>query len=58
MVMEGLIESGTLLFGKNIYCTILEYMFFAISKLPGLSLVIPLSIARVLKSLGFETKLK
>lgn len=45
-------------FGKNLYCTILEYVSVDISKLPGLSLVIPLSIVRVLKSLGFDTKLK
>ncbi|APC96214.1 biotin--[acetyl-CoA-carboxylase] ligase [Francisella frigiditurris] len=45
-------------FGKNIYCTLLEFVDLDISKLPGLSLVISISISRTLEKIGLNPKLK
>ena len=45
-------------FGKNIYCTIVEHAHFDISKFPGLSLVVAISITKVLQNLDFDVKLK
>lgn len=45
-------------FGKNIYCTLLETVNLDISKLNGLSLVVSISIAKVLNRLGLDAKLK
>ncbi|AHH46643.1 biotin synthetase BirA [Francisella tularensis subsp. holarctica PHIT-FT049] len=45
-------------FGKNIYCTMLEIVELDISKLNGLSLVVGISIARVLKNINLNAKLK
>ncbi|QLE79319.1 biotin--[acetyl-CoA-carboxylase] ligase [Francisella sp. Scap27] len=45
-------------FGKNLYCTIVEYISFDISKFSGLSLIIAISIAKVLQDLDFDVKLK
>ena len=46
------------LFGKNIYCTLLEVVELDISKLNGLSLVVAMSIAKILKRLDLNAKLK
>ncbi|APC91572.1 MULTISPECIES: biotin--[acetyl-CoA-carboxylase] ligase [Francisella] len=45
-------------FGKNIYCTLLEVIELDISKLNGLSLVVAMSIAKILKRLDLDAKLK
>lgn len=45
-------------FGKNIYCTMLEIVELDISKLNGLSLVVGISIAKVLKNINLDAKLK
>ncbi|MED7788724.1 biotin--[acetyl-CoA-carboxylase] ligase [Francisella sp. 19X1-34] len=45
-------------FGKNIYCTLVEIVDLDISKLNGLSLVIAISIAKVLNRLDLNAQLK
>ncbi|WP_343377525.1 biotin--[acetyl-CoA-carboxylase] ligase [Francisella-like endosymbiont] len=45
-------------FGKNIYCTLLEVVELDILKLNGLSLVVAMSIAKILKRLDLNAKLK
>ncbi|MED7818857.1 MULTISPECIES: biotin--[acetyl-CoA-carboxylase] ligase [unclassified Francisella] len=45
-------------FGKNIYCTLVEIVDLDISKLNGLSLVIAISITKVLNRLNLDAKLK
>lgn len=45
-------------FGKNIYCTLLEVVELDISKLNGLSLVVAMNIAKILKRLDLNAKLK
>ncbi|KEI35776.1 biotin-protein ligase [Francisella sp. W12-1067] len=45
-------------FGKNIYCTLLEFVELDVSRLTGLSLVISISIAKTLARFGLEPKLK
>ena len=45
-------------FGKNIYCTMLEVVELDISKLNGLSIIVGISIARVLKNINLNAKLK
>ncbi|BCD91130.1 bifunctional ligase/repressor BirA [Francisella halioticida] len=45
-------------FGKNIYCTLLEIVDLDISKLNGLSLVIAISITKILNRLDLNVKLK
>ena len=45
-------------FGKNIYCTLIDTIDLDISRLNGLSLVITISIAKILNRLGLNAKLK
>lgn len=45
-------------FGKNIYCTLIEIVDLDISKLNGLSLVMAISIAKILNRLNLDAKIK